>query len=312
MSLDSIDMSKFRYIIIIRLEDGAAVATIPYADMIVDPELIAGFISAVVIFAKTPIRTIRKSAYDVLIKVGETMLVVLVADPVPDESPYRNRLRTVLGVIESGIDFRIPRFLKLPEYHWMHHLILKNLLTRIGYDWIGLLDGNIKQLNQTMTDLIDSQVNFGESIQELLISELCNQIDDGSPTINLDIQKMIEHGELAKRVSQVIELRCSEMNDLVLYQEGNMVDLEPVWMTAYGFQILRSMNVKRQCIIENFDEIKREFGRLGFLLKITTNKQEVRQLRATEELVHYVRVCSESEMVVDFIRRIGKKKNLNS
>ena len=200
----------------------------------------------------------------------------------------------------------------IPKYHWMHHLILQNLLTRIGYDWIGLLDGNIKQLNQTMTDLIEFQENFGESIQELLISELCNQIDNDGPTINLNIQKMIEHRELAKRTSRVIELRNSEMNNLVLYQEAGLVDLEPVWMTAYGFQILRSMNVKRQCTIGNFDEIKKEFNRLGFLLRTTTSRQEVRQIKATEELVHYVRVCSESEMVVDFIRRIGEKKILNS
>ena len=102
------------------------------------------------------------------------------------------------------------------------------------------------------------------------------------------------------------------MNYLVLYQEAGLVDLEPVWMTAYGFQILHSMNVKRQCTIENFDEIKKEFNRLGFLLRTTTSRQEVRQIKATGELVHYVRVCSESEMVVDFIRRIGEKKILNS
>ena len=312
MLSDSIDMSKIRYLIIIRLEGGEAVVTIPYAEMMADPDLIAGYVTAVIIFANSLIRTIRKAAYDMLIEVGETMMVVLIVDTISDESPYRERLRAILSIVENGIDFRIPRFLKIPEHHWMHHLTLQNLLTQIGYSWIGLLDGNTKQLVRTMTNLIDSQSNFENPIQELLISELCNQIDDDGPTINLNIQKMKEHGELARRISRVIELRSSEINDLVLYQDGDLVDLEPLWLTAYGFRILQSMNVRRQCKIENFDEIKREFGRLGFLLKTTTNKHEVRQLRATEQLVQYVRVCSESEMVVDFIHRLGKKKILNS
>ena len=62
MLSDSIDMSKIRYLIIIRLEGGEAVVTIPYAEMMADPDLIAGYVTAVIIFANSPIRTIRKAA----------------------------------------------------------------------------------------------------------------------------------------------------------------------------------------------------------------------------------------------------------
>ncbi|MFW9846165.1 MAG: hypothetical protein ACFFD6_05430, partial [Candidatus Thorarchaeota archaeon] len=77
------------------------VLNIPYAEMTVDPDLIAGFVTAVIIFAKTPIRTIRKAAYDILIEVGETVLVLLVCDPVPDEAPYREKLKRILSLVES-------------------------------------------------------------------------------------------------------------------------------------------------------------------------------------------------------------------
>ncbi len=83
------------------MEGGESVLNVPYAEMTVDPDLIAGFVTAVIIFAKTPIRTIRKAAYDILIEVGETVLVLLVVDPVPDEAPYREKLTSILNKVEE-------------------------------------------------------------------------------------------------------------------------------------------------------------------------------------------------------------------
>lgn len=97
----ALDVSKVRYISLIRMEGGESVLNIPYAELTVDPDLIAGFVTAVIIFAKTPIRTIRKAAYDILIEVGETVLVLLVVDPVPDEAPYREKLKRILEQVEA-------------------------------------------------------------------------------------------------------------------------------------------------------------------------------------------------------------------
>jgi hypothetical protein len=83
------------------MEGGESVLNVPYAEMTVDPDLIAGFVTAVIIFAKTPIRTIRKAAYDILIEVGDTVLVLLVVDPVPEEAPYREKLKKILQDVEE-------------------------------------------------------------------------------------------------------------------------------------------------------------------------------------------------------------------
>lgn len=96
-----LDVSKVRYISLIRMEGGESVLNIPYAELTVDPDLIAGFVTAVIIFAKTPIRTIRKAAYDILIQVGQSVLVLLVVDPVPDEAPYREKLQHILDEVET-------------------------------------------------------------------------------------------------------------------------------------------------------------------------------------------------------------------
>jgi len=106
----SLDVSKVRYISLIRLEGGESILSLPYAEMSIDPDLIAGFVTAVIIFAKTPIRTIRKAAYDILIEVGETVLVLLVVDPVPSEAPYRERLQRILEDVEEKHGAKLKKF----------------------------------------------------------------------------------------------------------------------------------------------------------------------------------------------------------
>ncbi len=106
----SFDVSKVRYISLIRLEGGESLLSIAYAELTVDPDLIAGFVTAVIIFAKTPIRTIRKAAYDILIEVGRTTLVLLVVDPVPDEAPYRAKLTRILNQVEEEHGKKLENF----------------------------------------------------------------------------------------------------------------------------------------------------------------------------------------------------------
>ena len=106
----ALDVSKVRYISLIRLEGGESILSLPYAEMSIDPDLIAGFVTAVIIFAKTPIRTIRKAAYDILIEVGETVLVLLVVDPVPSEAPYRERLKRILETVEEQHGAKLKKF----------------------------------------------------------------------------------------------------------------------------------------------------------------------------------------------------------
>ena len=105
-----VDVKRVRYISLIRLEGGESILSIPYAELTVDPDLIAGFVTAVIIFANTPIRTIRKAAYDILIEVGKTVLVLLVVDPVPDETPYRQRLKRILQNVEEKHGEKLTRF----------------------------------------------------------------------------------------------------------------------------------------------------------------------------------------------------------
>lgn len=94
----------------IRIEGGESILNVPYAEMSVDPDLIAGFVTAVIIFAKAPIRTIRKAAYDILIELKEHVLILLVVDPVADEAPYREGMHKVLDEFEGLHANRLANF----------------------------------------------------------------------------------------------------------------------------------------------------------------------------------------------------------
>lgn len=94
----------------IRIEGGESILNIPYAEMSVDPDLIAGFVTAVIIFAKAPIRTIRKAAYDILIELREHVLILLVVDPVADEAPYREGMLRILDQFEELHANRLANF----------------------------------------------------------------------------------------------------------------------------------------------------------------------------------------------------------
>ncbi|MFX1439505.1 MAG: hypothetical protein ACFFFD_04595 [Promethearchaeota archaeon] len=172
----SIDTTKVRYISLIRMEGGESVLNVPYAEMTVDPDLIAGFVTAVIIFAKTPIRTIRKAAYDILIEVGETVLVLLVVDPVPDESPYREKLKKILQNVESTHgrklrdfegDVRIFRDFALniiKEFPYMEIDLDLVPIRRSGGSRIGFRGGDVdKKLEQ-----VEAFINGKRTVAEIL------------------------------------------------------------------------------------------------------------------------------------------------
>lgn len=186
----TLDVSKVRYISLIRMEGGESVLNIPYAELTVDPDLIAGFVTAVIIFAKTPIRTIRKAAYDILIQVGESVLVLLVVDPVPDETPYRMKMQHILDEVEDlhGEKLRhfegdVRRFREfaltvIKEFPFQSAdldmiPVLKNSGVRIPFR-VGNVDHELEQVEsfingkRTVAEIMDLMGHSDEEVQALI------------------------------------------------------------------------------------------------------------------------------------------------
>ncbi|MFX1561534.1 MAG: hypothetical protein ACFFBL_13175, partial [Promethearchaeota archaeon] len=214
------------------MEGGTPVATVSNRETTVDPDLITGFVTAVIIFAKTPIRTIRKAAYDILIEVGETYLLLCVLDPVPDEASYREPMKQVLEFAdrfsctwaEPPLVHEIASQLTSRNPDWMHYHLLQSLLSSLDMSWMGFLDGNPNEHLEFILPRLEQPQGHAE-IHDYVTKKICEQIDAGGTTIGVDIERMIQHAHFAVRVGRVLEQRRREVEAAEIVVKGNSVNL---------------------------------------------------------------------------------------
>lgn len=92
---------EVRYLSLIRKEGGEPVIGIPYREMSVDPDLVASFVIAVIIFENRQLKSFIKEGYVVVIEEGEHVVGLLIVDRVDDDEPYRIALRKIIEKFES-------------------------------------------------------------------------------------------------------------------------------------------------------------------------------------------------------------------
>lgn len=227
------DVSKVRYISLIRIEGGESILNIPYAEMTVDPDLIAGFVTAVIIFAKTPIRTIRKAAYDILIEVGETVLILLVVDPVPDEAPYRVKMNRVLEIVEENYGQRLRNF--EGDVRWFREFAVK-ILAEFPYFTADLdlvpvkkqkghpIHFRVGQVDKKL-EQIEAFINGKRTLAEIM--DLINMTEDEVIGL-ISLLGKYEWIEFRKRLTEndiLIKSNCSEpVLDRIRAQYGIPID----------------------------------------------------------------------------------------
>lgn len=101
MSEQGVDPKKVRYISLVRREGGEPVLGIPYQEMSVDPDLVASFVLAIVIFENRQLKTFAKEGYVVILEEGNHVLGLLIVDKVDSETPYRDALKSIIDKFET-------------------------------------------------------------------------------------------------------------------------------------------------------------------------------------------------------------------
>jgi len=290
--MSSIDLQKVQYVALIKLEGGEAIAAYSPREPVVDPDLVAGFVTAVIIFAKTPIRTVRKAAYDILIEVGESFLILLVVDPVPDEMPFRHSLKKLLHLIESfSLDSvrltqirEIYSYLEYDDPDWVYYHLLQQLLKTLGMSWMGFLDGDPREHLRFILSRVGYAAHRNE-IFNYVRSKICEQIDAGGTTIGIDLDRMLQDGHLAARVDKVLEKRLSEIRNVEVVNDGNTVDIRNLWLTAYGFDMkLAGLSSNHRTL----NRIKRELDSLGISLRVSSSPSQTNILSMSEGMRDYI------------------------
>ncbi|MHA1965718.1 MAG: hypothetical protein ACXACG_06900 [Candidatus Thorarchaeota archaeon] len=96
--------AEVRYLSLVRKEGGEPIIGIPYRAMSVDPDLVASFVLAVIIFENRQLKTFVKEGYVVVIEERDHVVGLLIVDKVEDDEPYRNNLIKIVEDFEARYD----------------------------------------------------------------------------------------------------------------------------------------------------------------------------------------------------------------
>lgn len=96
--------AEVRYLSLVRKEGGEPIIGIPYRAMSVDPDLVASFVLAVIIFENRQLKTFTKEGYVVVIEEGKYVVGLLIVDKVEDDTPFRNNLIKIVEHFETKLE----------------------------------------------------------------------------------------------------------------------------------------------------------------------------------------------------------------
>ncbi len=118
------------------------------------------------------------------------------------------------------------------------------ILEDIGMSELACYDGSICDI----IELIPETGTFEEGVETIrtgLISLLREQLENDGSTLFFNIDKLaITPGSVL--VPLIVSQREKELKDIILYQYDGYVNLMPMWLTGFGFNILQAFGCRRE------------------------------------------------------------------
>ncbi|NHJ14299.1 MAG: leucine-rich repeat domain-containing protein [Candidatus Thorarchaeota archaeon] len=166
-------------------------------------------------------------------------------------------------------------------------LILK--LTKI--EGLGLYDGPLDDL----LGFIDEHSSYDEAKENLydrMLTLVEKQLEANGATMFIDIDRL-STSRASKIIPKVLERKREEIEDILLTVQNQIVDLRPLWLTSYGYEILKSMELSQlEVSTEQFQKIRKAFKDAGFVIR--TRKGSVRgfmespQPRMSRQMIQHI------------------------
>ncbi|MGY5858389.1 MAG: hypothetical protein RTU63_03395 [Candidatus Thorarchaeota archaeon] len=169
------------------------------------------------------------------------------------------------------------------QYDWVHlkERILLVLSKMNPLHWYGSQRGLLQGLDlsviagydgdpQLLLDNAVAKMSYEEARQSIFdtaVKLVQRQLDEGGPTIFLDVEGM-KDTSASKLIPQIVERRKEEIENVVLNVKGSKVDLKPLWLTHYGFNILAAADMRFTTDLEGLRMLHESFAELD--LKLTT------------------------------------------
>lgn len=177
-------------------------------------------------------------------------------------------------------DHLLAAWIKAPKEQDFHaqQIFLKNL----GLSELACYDGSISDILE-LVPTSGSYLDGIETIRSGLISLLTEQLELGGSTLFFDIDKLSTTAGVVL-VPLILEQREKELRKLVLYQYNERVNLMPMWMTGFGFNILRAVGGHDVVLTDAIPELlERPAKVLGIEIPIkkTTSQRKYQALGCT-------------------------------
>jgi hypothetical protein len=154
---------------------------------------------------------------------------------------------------------------KTPASTWIN-LFLEVL----KLDFFRGIEFNLKSFLKILRKKGDSHIELIEEV----FNQVYQRIQSGTPTVFIDLDGLqrspaFELTPLCKElISYIIKCREVEIRDLVIYIKGDIVDLEPLWFTSYGYKILRGLGMGLFTDRSGLLKIEQAFTEMGLDIKL--------------------------------------------
>jgi hypothetical protein len=102
------------------------------------------------------------------------------------------------------------------------------------------------------------------------------------------VNELRTNPDIASRTEQIMHLRKKEIDEVKIQVQDGKVDLRPLWLTAYGFEILSVMGMGLRTDIDGLERIKEKFIELGTELTMTTDSNSKYTVDMSEDFREYI------------------------
>lgn len=144
----------------------------------------------------------------------------------------------------------------------------------LGLPELAGYDGDLVEILEALQLPEDASFSkVTERVQEVLVEKLKNQLAHKGPTLFMDSDRMLT--SMASAIAAFATHRKQmEFEETVLYEES-IIDLQPLWITGWGYEVLKAMKCGLTIDYAGFEQVKSAFQRINLILKTTTNPENV-------------------------------------
>ena len=131
-----------------------------------------------------------------------------------------------------------------------------------------------------------------EYIRHMICKNLMRLIESGTPTVFIDIDHLSTNSA-ASMIPTILEKRKQELENAIVYILNKNAYLDNLWMTAYGFRVLKALGMKRITDMRSLQKVRKSLLKLGCTLqcKEIENSEELiskLNLQPLEKIYNYI------------------------